>query len=225
MQIPAALVRALEIEAALATMAGKAGKKRAPKTRSGRAPTRGKRPARALSLEQAARATVEVFERVGVRWSLVGAGAYAVTSDFDFVIEADKLPLVLEALEARFGPLAVVDLGAAVRIESPPVDLIRSSSHALFVAALDRVQIVEAWRVPTPEMFMALKFLAAVSAWRGPDRKAQDNADLVRVYLQRGRASLDMALVTSLARRIYPGAEIELLELLRRVDAGEPISI
>jgi hypothetical protein len=70
-----------------------------------------------------------------------------------------------------------------------------------------------------------LKFLSAVSPWRGRDRRAQDTVDLVRLYRSVGRDGLDLEGVTELASLVYPGAEKELLEILRRVDDGESISI
>jgi hypothetical protein len=223
--IPQALRAAIAIQAAHAAMAPKKRNKSVKKA------TTRRRSARSADPEAAARATVAVLERLGVRWALVGAGAYSIlvepraTEDFNFVIEAEKLPAVLEALAARFGRLDITDVGAAVRIKRPALDLIRSSTHALFTAALERAQTVDRWHIPTPEVFIALKFLAAVSAWRGPDRKAQDVADLVRVYLHYGRARLDMKALAELASRVYPGAERELADLLRRVDAGDKIII
>ncbi len=226
MRIPTAIRRAVEIGAAYRSMSSK-------RAGGARRRTAEKRPRRTRprDLETAARQSVEVLDRLGVRWTLVGAGAYSVlvepraTEDFDFVVEADKLASVLDALRARFGKLDTTDVGAAVRVKDPPLDLIRSSTHALFAVALDRTRVVGGWRVPSPEVFVALKFLAAVSAWRGPDRKAQDVADLIRVYLHYGRARLDMRLIARLAAQVYPGAQRELRELLRRVDAGEPIVI
>ncbi|HEX9730972.1 MAG TPA: hypothetical protein VGG06_03190 [Thermoanaerobaculia bacterium] len=174
---------------------------------------------------------VAVFERLGARWALVGAhavGALTVpraTADFDFVVEESKLRAILKALEQDFGDLDAVDLGPAMRLRALDVDLIRSTTHALFREALSHARKIEDWRIPGPEVLLVLKFLAAVSPWRERTKRMQDVVDLSTLFLAIGRAELDEELVRSLASQVYPGAESELEDLLGRIERGEPVAI
>ena len=174
---------------------------------------------------------VGVFQRLGTRWALVGAhaiGALTVpraTVDFDFVVEEPKLKAILKALEQELGDLDAVDLGPAMRLRALDVDLIRSTTHSLFREALSRARSLGDWKIPTPEVLMVLKFLAAVSPWRERTKRMQDVVDLSALFLAVGREGLDEELMTQLASQVYPGAESEFAALLERIERGEPVTI
>ncbi len=174
---------------------------------------------------------VTVFQQVGSRWALVGAHAIGTlaepraTSDFDFVVEGSKLRAITQALEQEFGDLDGVDLGPALRLRALDVDLIRSTTHALFQEALTLVRPVADWNVPVPEVLVVLKFLAAVSPWRGRAKRMQDVVDLTVLVTAVGSDTLDEALLERLAAQVYPGGEEELKALLGRIERGEPITI
>jgi len=156
---------------------------------------------------------IRVFETCQAKWALVGAYAVGLltepraTVDFDFIVEARKLKSVVSALGA-------ID-----------VDLIRSNNHALFREALDRAQLVGEWRIPPPEVIIALKFLSAVSPWRNRDKRSQDIVDLRTVYHSVGPETLDADTMSELAALVYPGAEREFEKLLARIDRGDPVEI
>jgi len=174
---------------------------------------------------------VQVFDEVGARWTLVGAHAVGAltepraTEDFDFVIEDRKLSTVLEKLGEVFGPLTTTDVGAAVRVLNLDIDLIRSTAHPLFKRSLDETRDAASWRIPVPELLIALKFLSSVNPWRGVDRRRQDVLDLILIYKTIGLDGLDRERILALSRDVYPGAERELGQLLGRVDRDEPITI
>jgi hypothetical protein len=183
------------------------------------------------SLGERIRRILGVFEAVDARWALVGAHAIGMftepraTVDFDFVIEESKLRRVLKALEEELGELDTQDLGPALRLGALDVDLIRSSTHPLFQEALDRVRLMETWRVPVPEVLIVLKFLSSVSPWRGLTKKTYDIADLRALFHAVGKDQLDLDLMQQLASLVYPGAESEFEELIGRIDRGEPLTI
>src|SRR5690606_15735582 len=137
-------------------------------------------------------------------------------ADFDFVVEERKLRAVVTELEKVFGELDREDVGAAIRLRAIDVDLIRSTDHPLFKAAIEHTRAVGDWVVPVTEVILVLKFLAAVNPWRGSDRRAQDFVDLRSVYRAVGRDALDVALMNELAALVYPTAEKEFGELLGR---------
>ncbi len=182
-------------------------------------------------MEERIARVVSIFQRVGSRWALVGAHAIGTltqpraTADFDFVVEGSKLKAILKALEEEFGDLDAVDLGPAMRLRALDVDLIRSTTHALFGEALSRVRPVADWNVPVPEVLVVLKFLAAVSPWRERTKRMQDIVDLTTLVTVLGREELDAALLNRLAAQVYPGGEEELEALLGRIERGEPITI
>ena len=173
---------------------------------------------------------VEVFEACRAGWALVGAHAIGLvtepraTADFDFIVEATRLEAVVRRLGEEFGELGETDIGAAIQLKAIDVDLIRSSNHPLFQAALKQVRTIGDWKVPRTEVLIVLKFLAAVSPHRAPHRRRQDVTDLGYVY-EVGRDGLDRAQMIRLSKLVYPGAEREFGELLDKIDRGEPIAI
>jgi hypothetical protein len=173
---------------------------------------------------------IEVFRARRVRWALVGAHAIGLvtepraTADFDFIVDGAKLEAVVGDLTEAFGELDARDIGAAIQLKAIDVDLIRSTNHPLFEAALKRQRTIGEWRVPRTEVLIALKFLAAVSPVRNRDRRRQDATDIAFVY-HATRDQLDRALMVELSKLVYPGAEAEFRELLGKLDRDEPISI
>lgn len=176
------------------------------------------------------RRVVAVLDRLDAKWTLVGAHAVNVyvrpraTIDVDFVIDGRMLKRILAALEQEFGPLETTDIGAALRITSLSIDLIRSDNHPLFRAALDTGEVRGGPRVPPPELLVTLKFLSAVSPWRKPGERKQDAADLINVYQAAG-ADFDRDAATRYGATVYPGAERELAAMLDRIDRGEDIPL
>lgn len=174
---------------------------------------------------------IEVFEKTGARWALVGAHAVGLltepraTVDFDFIVEERKLKQVLRELARAFGDLDEDDIGAAIRLRAIDVDLIRSNNHPLFREALDRAQPSGDWQIPPPEVIIALKYLSAVNPWRNRDKRAQDLVDLRTVYHAIGPDDLDRGYLVKLSALVYPGAEQEFEELIGRIDRGEPIEV
>jgi hypothetical protein len=173
---------------------------------------------------------VEVFTSCRAPWALVGAHAVGLltepraTTDFDFIVEGAKLAAVLRELTKEFGRLDEVDIGAAIQLKAIDVDLIRSTNHPLFEAALEHQRTVNAWKVPRTEVLVVLKFLAAVSPARNRRKRRQDVTDLSYLY-EVTSDDLDRALMAELSRLVYPGAEREFVELLEKLDRGDPIAI
>ncbi len=181
-------------------------------------------------MEATFRRFIRLLDRAESRWALVGAHAVNVfvgpraTVDIDFVVDAGKLGAILEAAREEFGDLEIVDVGAAVRIPSLSVDLIRSDNHRLFHLALDLAEEREGVRVPPPELLVVIKFLAAASAWRNAADRKQDAADLIRLVQTLGEG-LDRAATLGYARQAYPGAEREVASVLERIDRGEDVPL
>lgn len=181
-------------------------------------------------LEDAYRRVIAALDRLGAKWTLVGAHAVntyvrpRATIDIDLVVDARLLKRILTELEAEFGTLETTDIGAALRVTNLSVDLIRSDNHPLFRAALDHGRERGGPRVPPPELLVALKFLSAVSPWRKPGERQQDAADLINVYQATG-ADFDREAALRYGTMVYPGAERELAAMLDRIDRGEGLAL
>ncbi len=181
-------------------------------------------------LEDVYRRVVGLLERLGVKWTLIGAHAVNVyvrpraTVDVDFVVEGRAIGRVIEQLEHEFGPLQTTDIGAALRVVNLSIDLVRSDNHPLFRAALDRGEPRGGALVPPPELLVALKFLAAVSPWRRLGERKQDAADLINVYQAAG-AAFDRQTAIEYGRTVYPNAERDLADMFDRIDRGEDIPL
>ena len=191
--------------------------------------TRCPEPGRAM--EETIRRVVAAFEELDVRWALIGAHAVGIltepraTSDVDFIVEESKLRRLLSVLEREFGELEARDLGPALRLEALDVDLVRSTTHPLFREALLHLRTVGDLKIPRPEMLIVLKYLAAISPWRGIAKRTHDIGDLRAVFHAVGKDDLDGELMRRLAAQVYPGAEAEFVDLLGRIERGEPITV
>lgn len=141
------------------------------------------------------------------------------------MIDDRRLKTLLRELEHELGPLDTRELGPAVRLQALSVDLVRASSSQVFREALARFVDKDGWRIPTLEMLLVLKFMSAVSPWRGRDRARQDVLDLARVYGSVDPADVDRELMRALAGHAYPGAERELDSLLDKIDRDEPLTL
>lgn len=181
-------------------------------------------------MEQTYRRVIDVLARVGAQWTVVGAHAVNLyvepraTVDIDLVVDARKMKPILQALEEEFGALQTVEIGAAVRVTSLSVDLIRGDNHPLFRAALDEAEERHGVRIPKVELLLVLKFLAATSPWRDVADRKQDTADLIRLYRATG-ADLDRTAALEYAAKVYPRAEVEFEGILDRIDRGEDVSV
>jgi hypothetical protein len=185
--------------------------------------------AREMSEADVAR-VIRAFKAKRARWVLVGAHAIGLvtepraTADFDFIVDAAKLDELIRELTREFGPLKPRDIGGAVQLTAIDIDLIRSTDHPLFEVALEKRRTVGAWRVPRTEVLIVLKFMAAVSPRRSPEKRTFDVGDIIGIY-RRYRSKLDRSLMIKLSRLVYPGAETEFRELIGKIERGQPVTI
>ncbi len=182
------------------------------------------------NLEDNLRRTIATIERAGATWVVVGAEAVNVyvgpraTEDVDIVVAGGRFTHTIEEMRKEFENPQEVDISAAVRFPTIGIDLVRSTTHALFRIALERAVEKGSVRVPPPEVLLALKFLSCISPWRADVDRKQDALDLIRLY-QTVAPRLDRAEATRLAAMAYPGAEREFTALLDKIDRGEEVRI
>src|SRR5262245_25026066 len=79
------------------------------------------------------------------------------------------------------------------------------------------------YHVPSLEFALAMKFAAMVSPFRATDKKYIDAADFMRIV--GANPAIDLDKLVQLGRRVYPGGGKEIVEMVRRVRAGERLEL
>lgn len=175
------------------------------------------------------------LDREGVDWVLVGAQAVNLyiprpraTVDVDIVVRAKHLRKAKKVLKEACGAVQESEVHFRGKLSPAPalleVDMIKSTSHALFEEALDRKVQFEGVPAPRIEALLALKYLSAVSPWRKEADKHMDAADFIRAF-QANRLRVDRALLLDLASRAFKNARPEFEKFLHAVENGLPITI
>jgi hypothetical protein len=81
----------------------------------------------------------------------------------------------------------------------------------------------ETYRIPTLEMGLVLKFAPMISLNRADEDKHQDAHDFIRMV--KNNAEIDLEKIEGLGDLVYNGGGKEILELVRRVRAGEKLEL
>ena len=79
----------------------------------------------------------------------------------------------------------------------------------------------QTYRIPTLEMALVLKFAPMISRNRAEEDKFQDAHDFIRIV--KNNAEVDLEKLEELGELVYNGGGKEILELVRRVRAGEKL--
>jgi nucleotidyltransferase AbiEii toxin of type IV toxin-antitoxin system len=175
------------------------------------------------------------LDREGVEWVLIGAQAINLyllrpraTVDVDIVVRKKHLRKAIKVLQAACGAVEESEVHFKAELSPAPerlgVDLIKSTSHALFEEALDRKVQIEGIPAASLEALLALKFLSIVSPWRSIPDKFQDSSDLTRAFLE-NRPRVDRALFIELASLASKNARAVAVKLLDAIENGKPITI
>jgi hypothetical protein len=94
---------------------------------------------------------------------------------------------------------------------------------AIFKNAVPITDAPIRYRVPTLEMALALKFAPMVSLNRSDDKKMYDAGDFIRMV--RANPTLNQTKLSELGELVYPGGGREIIEFVRRVNAGEKLNL
>jgi hypothetical protein len=79
----------------------------------------------------------------------------------------------------------------------------------------------ESYRVPTLEMALTCKFAPMISLMRMDEKKHQDAADFIAMV--RNNAEIDLEKLAELGDLVYNGGGKEIVEMVRKVRAGEKL--
>jgi hypothetical protein len=181
---------------------------------------------------------IRVLNEAGVSFVLVGAYGLApwikdprATKDVDVVVAAKHLKKAVGALAEAFPQLEPIDIPVVVRFRD-------AQTEEVFINVMKPLQQPyrevfkhtksvslkgQTYRIPTLEMAIVMKFVSMTSPYRADDDKHQDAHDFIRMI--KHNPALDKVQLAQLACLIYPDAGKAILEMVRKVQAGEKLVI
>jgi hypothetical protein len=178
---------------------------------------------------------IRVLNEAEVQFVLIGAHGLAgwlrkprATQDVDVVVSEKHLKKATRALVAAFPNLEPIDLEVVIRFKdrvsgSIVIDVVKP--RTLYRQAFKNTHAVSAggqtYRIPSLEMALAMKFAAMISPTRDYDDKLLDGHDFVRMV--KVNPDLNQTKLTELGELVYGGGGADLLEMIRKVRAGEPL--
>jgi hypothetical protein len=181
---------------------------------------------------------IRTLNRIKVKFVLVGAhgiggwtGTPRATEDVDIVVAQRDVKKVVLCLLSKFPNLDADDQEVVCRLRDRESNSVRidvmKGTQPIFKAALKHVQPARVGRsnylIPSLEMALAMKFAPMVSLIRKDADKYQDAADFIRIVNK--NASINLDKLSTLGDLVYPEGGKELLEMVRRVRAGERLDL
>jgi len=179
---------------------------------------------------------IRVLNKAKISYVLVGAHGLAswrgkprATEDVDVVVNAKHLKKAVKALTAAFPELEPVELPVVIRLR-------HRETHSVLIDVMKPVQQPyrevfrhsrplriegEEVRIPTLELALVMKFSAIASLHRADADKFQDAHDFI--YMVKSNPVRDKDDLVELAALIYPDGGKDLLEMIRKIDAGEKL--
>jgi hypothetical protein len=179
---------------------------------------------------------ITVLNNAKVQFMLVGAHGLSgwtrkprATEDVDVLVAARHQKKAVRALLEAFPRLEAVDLPVVTRLRDREtkdviVDVMKTLQQPYNVA-LKHTHAVKAggqtYKIPSLEMALVMKFAPMISLYRGETEKLQDAHDFRQLI--ETNPELDLDKLTELGEYVYPGGGAEIVEMIRRVRAGEKL--
>jgi len=181
---------------------------------------------------------IDVLNAAGVRFMLAGAHGIGgwmnegrTTQDVDVLVATRHLRAAVQALRSAFPRLLVNDTPVVTRFADPTtgkvvLDVMKPNQplHRIAMRHAHRVETRKrVYYIPTLEFALAMKFAATVSPWRERKRKMRDAVDFA--WIVEANPDIDMGKLAQLGERVYPGGRKEIVEMVRRIRAGEGLEL
>lgn len=182
-------------------------------------------------------AVVKVLQKSKIPFILAGAhgifGWMGVnearpTKDVDVIVAARYHRKAVRALTEAFPSLEPVELEVVTRLKRRNSDDILidvMKPTALYREAFKHTHEVQSgkvsYRVPSLEMALAMKFGPMVSLTRDGAKKLVDSHDFIMMV--RSHEDIDLEELARLGDLVFPTGGAEIVELVRRVRAGETL--
>jgi len=181
---------------------------------------------------------IKILNRENVSFILVGAYGLAgwtkkprATEDVDVLIALRQQKKAIRALLASFPHLEADDQEVVTRLRDREsrevaIDLIKTNQPIFRVAFkhTTKAQMGEhAYRIPSLEMALAMKFAPMISLTRTDPDKLQDAVDFSRIVL--ANPEIDLAKLAELGDLVYPGGGREIVEKVQCVREGRRLQL
>lgn len=181
---------------------------------------------------------IDVLNAAGVRFLLAGAHGIGgwmndarTTQDVDVLVAARNLRAAVRALQTAFPNLRVQDTPVVTRFSDPKTGLVvldvmkpNQPLHRVAMRHAHRIETAErTYYVPSLAFALAMKFAAMVSPWRERKKKMRDAVDFA--WMVDANPVIDLAKLVRLGERVYPGGGKEIVDLVRRIRAGEKLDL
>jgi hypothetical protein len=178
---------------------------------------------------------IAVLNEAKVKFVLVGAHGLSgwvakprATEDVDVVVMDRHLKKATRALMAAFPGLEAQDEAVVIRFRDKAsgevaIDVLKQ--RELYREAFKHTRIVSAsgrsYRIPTLEMALTMKFAAMVSPNRAEANRFLDAHDFIRMV--QANKEVDRKKLAILGELVFSGGGPEVLEMVRKVHAGEKL--
>jgi hypothetical protein len=181
---------------------------------------------------------IDVLNAAGVRFMLAGAhgiGSWTnqprTTQDVDVLVATRYLKAAVQALQTAFPQLTVRDTPVVVRFADARtatvlLDVMKPNQplHRVAMRNAHRIETRKrVYHIPSLEFALAMKFAAMVSPFRDRLTKMQDGVDFGRIVV--ANPTIQLAKLVNLGKRVYPRGGKEIVEMVRRVRAGERLEL
>jgi hypothetical protein len=179
---------------------------------------------------------IRVLNVVGVRFMLVGAHGIGgwmqkprTTQDVDVLVAARGHKKAVNALLAAFPDLVAEDNEVVTRLRDPDTNLVRidvmKPNQPLFREVIKHMHPVtsegQTYNIPTLEAALAMKFAPMISLNRADEDRYQDAHDFM--YIIKSNPEIDLQQLAAFGKLVYPSGDAEIVELVRKVRAGEKL--
>jgi hypothetical protein len=183
-------------------------------------------------------AVIDLLNAAGIRFMLAGAHAISgwmnetrFTEDVDVLVMARHVRAAIRTIQNAYPHLELRDTPVVARFLDPVkkivvVDVMKPNQPLHQVAMRNTHGIDTAERsylVPSLEFALAMKFAAMASHWRDRVKKIKDTFDFARIV--QVNKVIDLAKLAKLGERVYRGGGKEILDLVRRIRDGEPLTL
>ena len=181
---------------------------------------------------------ISVLSDAGVSFVLVGVHGLAgwmdeprATQDVDVIVASKHHKKAVKSLLSAFPDLEAVDTPVVTRLrhretQKVMIDVMKPNQQ-LFRASFRHTQTVhsagKSYRIPSLEMAIAMKFAPMISLHRRDEDKYQDAHDFI--LMVKANPTIDLKKLSELGQLVYPGGGAEVVEMVRRVRAGEKLNL
>ena len=151
------------------------------------------------------------------------------TKDVAVIVATRHVKKAVRALLAAFPSLELVDLEVVSRLKDKKtgdvlIDVMKPVQQPIRSVFKNHVTVKanqEAYRIPTLEMGLVLKFAPMISLNRADEDKFQDAHDFIRMV--KNNAEIDAEKLQELGDLVFNGGGKEVVEMVRKVRAGEKL--